>query len=65
MARGRSSPGRGPWTSWQLITIVWGVLLIIGGGSIFSQGISIVIAGIIVYYLNQPHVKSAFGKAAA
>ena len=47
----------------QLVSLVWAVLLVISGGDIFSQGISIVIAGIILYYLNQPHVKSAFGRA--
>jgi hypothetical protein len=47
----------------QLVSLVWAVLLIVSGGEIFSQGISIVIAGIILYYLNQPHVKAAFGRA--
>lgn len=47
----------------QLVSLVWAVLLVISGGDIFSQGISIVIAGIILYYLNQPHVKAAFGRA--
>jgi hypothetical protein len=47
----------------QLVSLVWAVLLVISGGDIFSQGISIVIAGIILYYLNQSHVKAAFGRA--
>ena len=47
----------------QLVSLVWAVLLVVSGESIFSQGISIVIAGIILYYLNQPHVKAAFGRA--
>ena len=47
----------------QLVSLVWAVLLVVSGESIFSQGISIVISGIILYYLNQPHVKAAFGRA--
>ena len=47
----------------QLVSHVWAVLLVGSGESIVSQGLSIVIAGIILYYLNQPHVKSAFGRA--
>ena len=47
----------------MLVSLVWSVLLVIGGGDIVSQGISIVIAGIILYYLNTPAVKTAFGRA--
>jgi len=58
-----------PW-AWSLgvvlfiASIVWSVVLIVGGASIASQAIGIVIDGIILYYLNTPAVKSAFGKAA-
>ena len=48
-----------------LVSIVLGVVYVIGGASIVSQAISIVINGIIVYYLNTPPVKTAFGKTAA
>ena len=47
----------------MLVSLVWSILLVVSGGDIFSQGISIVIAGIILYYLNTPAVKSAFGRA--
>ena len=43
--------------------IVLAVLFIIGGSSIVSQVISIVIDGAIIYYLNQPTIKSLFGRA--
>jgi len=57
-----------PW-AWSLgmvifiASIVWAVVLIVGGASIVSQAIGIVIDGIIIYYLNTPAVKTAFGKA--
>jgi hypothetical protein len=34
----------------------------LGYASIFSVAISVVVAGIILYYLNQPHIKRAFGR---
>jgi hypothetical protein len=46
-----------------LASIVWSVVLIIGGASIFSQAITIVVYGVIAYYLNTPTVKTAFGRA--
>jgi hypothetical protein len=57
-----------PW-AWALgvavaaFGIILGVLFIIGGSSIVSQIISIVIDGAIIYYLNQPTIKSLFGRA--
>ena len=59
-----------PW-AWSLGMVLalvsprLGVVYVIGGASIVSQAISIVINGIIVYYLNTPPVKTAFGKTAA
>jgi hypothetical protein len=47
----------------QIISLALSVLTIIGGGSIAGQIISIAIAGIILYYLWQPSIKAAFGKA--
>ena len=37
--------------------------VVLGGSSIFSQIISIVIDGAILYYLNQPTIKALFGRA--
>jgi hypothetical protein len=57
-----------PW-AWPLgvagaaFGIVLAVLNIIGGSSIVSQIISIVIDGGILYYLNQPGIKALFGRA--
>jgi hypothetical protein len=34
----------------------------LGYASLFSVAISVVVAGIILYYLNQPHIKRAFGR---
>lgn len=63
----------GAWTlqSWawtlgvalQIISLALSLLTIIGGGDIAGQVISIVIAGIILYYLMQPSIKAAFGRA--
>jgi hypothetical protein len=56
-----------PW-AWTLgvaaavISLVISVLWIIGGQSLFNQAISIVIAAVILYYLNTPEVKRAFGR---
>lgn len=36
--------------------------LITGSASIFSAIIAIVIPGLILYYLNQPHIRKAFGR---
>jgi hypothetical protein len=47
----------------QIISLVLAVLTIIGGGDIAGQIISIAIAGIILYYLWQPSIKAAFGRA--
>ena len=63
-----------PW-AWSLgmvlalASIVWSVLLAVTSGDIvnglISQAISIAISGVIIYYLNTPNVKAAFGKTAA
>ena len=34
-----------------------------GGSSIISQAITIVLYGAVLYYLNQPGIKSLFGRA--
>jgi len=49
----------------ELVSIVFAVVSIIGGGSVISNIVSVVIGGVIIYYLNQPHVRAAFGKTAA
>jgi len=57
-----------PW-AWPLgvavaiFGIVMSIVYIIGGSSIFSQALSIVVDGVILYYLNQPSIKSLFGRA--
>ena len=58
-----------PW-AWALgvAVAIFGIVVailqvILGGSSIFSQAISIVIDGAILYYLNQPTIKSLFGRA--
>ena len=63
-----------PW-AWSLgmvlalVSIVWSVLLALTSGDIvsglISQAISIAISAVIIYYLNTPAVKTAFGKTAA
>ena len=56
-----------PW-AWPLgvavavFGIVISVLYILGGQSIVSQALSIVIDGAILYYLNQPTIRSLFGR---
>ena len=56
-----------PW-AWPLgvavaiFGIVISVLYIIGGQSIVSQIVSIVVDGVILYYLNQPNIRALFGK---
>ena len=60
-----------PW-AWQwgiVLAVVQVVIAVLGAVGIFSGGlsnalISIVIAGIIVYYLNKPEIRSAFGAPA-
>ena len=53
----------------SLVSIVWSVVGALGSGDIVSgligQAISIAINVAILYYLNTPNVKAAFGKAAA
>ena|ERR1044071_4755281 len=56
-----------PW-GWTLgivvavISLVSSLLVVVMGGSITGQIISIVIAGVILYYLMQPNIKAAFGR---
>ena len=53
----------------SLVNIVWSVVGALGSGDIVSglvgQSISIAISAVILYYLNTPAVKAAFGKTAA
>lgn len=42
-----------------VLPIVW---VIIGASSVASAAVSVVIAGVILYYLNQPTVKRFFGR---
>ena len=58
-----------PW-AWPLgvAVAIFGIVVsilqvVLGGSSIFSQIISIAIDGGILYYLNQPGIKSLFGRA--
>ena len=57
-----------PW-AWSLgiiiqgANIIFAVVAVIGGSSIANQIIGIAIAAIILYYLMQPNIKAAFGKA--
>ena len=47
----------------QIISIVLAVLAVIGGSDISSQIIGVAISAIILYYLMQPSIKAAFGRA--
>ncbi|MEA2672846.1 MAG: hypothetical protein QOI92_38 [Chloroflexota bacterium] len=47
----------------EVIGIIVSVLFVVGGSSITSQAISIIIAVAIIYYLMTPAVKAAFGRA--
>ena len=58
-----------PW-AWPLgvAVAIFGIVvailqIVLGGSSIFSQALSIVVDGVILYYLNQPTIKSLFGRA--
>ena len=57
-----------PW-AWPLgvavaaFGIIMSVIYIIGGSGIANQILSVVIDGAILYYLNQPGIKSLFGRA--
>ena len=48
----------------EIVSIVLAVINIVTTQSIFNNIISIAIAGYILYYLNTPTVKQAFGRAA-
>ena len=57
-----------PW-AWPLgvvlaaAMVIWAILGLIGGSGLFSAALSIVIPGAVLYYLNQPGIKSLFGRA--
>ena len=58
-----------PW-AWPLgvvlaaAAIIWSVILLIGGGgNILNVIITAVLYGAVLYYLNQPAIKSLFGRA--
>lgn len=65
--------GFGAWTlkpwAWILgiigagLAIVSNVLSLIGGGSLVAVIISLIIPGIILWYLFRPEIKAAFGRA--
>jgi hypothetical protein len=46
----------------SVISIAIGIISIIGGN--FGSILSIIISGIVLYYLYRPHVKAYFGKSA-
>ena len=48
---------------WPPASIIYALVLILGGASIFSEAITIVLYGAVLYYLNQPGIKSLFGRA--
>jgi hypothetical protein len=43
--------------------IVMSIIYIIGGSGIANQALSIIVDGVILYYLNQPGIKALFGRA--
>jgi len=45
------------------VSLVLGLLSLLSGGSTTHEIIRVVVAGIILYYLNTPEVKQAFGRA--
>ena len=47
----------------SVINIISNVLGLIQGGNVPGSIVSIVLSGLIIYYLNQANVKRAFGKA--
>jgi hypothetical protein len=47
----------------QIVSLVGSALTVIGGGSVSGQVVSVVIALVILYYLNTPRVKAAFGRS--
>ena len=57
-----------PW-AWPLgvavaiFGIVMSIIYVLGGSGIANQALSIVIDGVILYYLNQPGIKALFGRA--
>ncbi len=46
----------------SIISLVIGIISLVTGN--FGSIINIIIAGIIIYYLYRPHVKTYFGKSA-
>jgi len=57
-----------PW-AWMLgiagaiLSLALSLINILQGAGIGSQLVSVIIAGVIIYYLNTPDVKKAFGRA--
>jgi hypothetical protein len=47
----------------QILSIALAVLSVVGGSDISSQIIGVAISAIILYYLMQPSIKAAFGRA--
>ena len=47
----------------QILSIALAVFAVIGGSDISSQIIGVAISAIILYYLMQPSIKAAFGRA--
>jgi hypothetical protein len=47
----------------QILSLALAVVAIIGGSDISSQIIGVAISAIILYYLMQPSIKAAFGRA--
>ena len=47
----------------QIFSIAMAVLAVVGGSDIAGQVLGVAISGIILYYLMQPNIKAAFGRA--
>ena len=47
----------------SIVSLVFTILGIVGGGGLgASQIVSLAVAGVIIYYLNTPEIKQAFGR---
>jgi hypothetical protein len=46
----------------SIISIVWNAITIATAGNVIGGIVSIIISGVILYYLYRPHVKAYFGK---
>jgi len=47
----------------QILSLIGSALTVLGGGSPSGQILSVVVALVILYYLNTPRVKAAFGRS--